>query len=544
MRRLFLLPVLMTVAAPTSAQMPDLRSMSGRPLPVADLPVGTVVLRVVRGSVTDPVVGAEVITTIRTAAGEARSGSGKTGPDGRVTFEGLPFGGEFEATVTVDGERLDTARFSLPRTGGIRVMLIAGLGPPDPAGAGGAAAHGEAGGAEPTFRMGATTGTVAPAADLPAGTLEINLRDDAGKPVAGRKVQLAVVKLKAGETGGQGDREVGLQEGTTDADGRVRFTALIIGETAGYAAVAEHDGLRLGTQPFRMPAESGLRGQIVALRRATDPRVLSLDPRTKIIVDRLEDAIQIMFALMLRNTSGEIFDPGEEGLFFPLPDGAVGAQELEGSEPIEITAGEGVRFKSTIPPDSAATFVTQVRFGYVLPADGASSLELRQVLPVTLPDPYILVPAKTGLTLEGSGLKPLKAQADKQGEKIYAYTMPPVGAGGTLDLRVLGIPARDRTGRTVAGVLSLLLLGAAAVFTAFRPGGAAGVKLASEHDSLTERREKLFQELVAIEQQRQGVEGASRDGSSGRLAERRRELVTRLESVYRDLFKLEQSASF
>ena len=111
-------------------------------------------------------------------------------------------------------------------------------------------------------------------------------------------MQLAVVRLKPGQSGPEGEREVGVEEGTTDAAGRVRWTGLTTGDVAGFAAVTEHEGLRLGTQPFRMPTESGMRGQIVALRRAADSRVLSLDPRSKIIVDLREDAIQLMFAFL------------------------------------------------------------------------------------------------------------------------------------------------------------------------------------------------------------------------------------------------------
>ena len=152
------------------------------------------------------------------------------------------------------------------------------------------------------------------------------------------------------------------------------------------------------------------------------------------------------------------------------------------------------------------------------------------------------MPAKTGLTLEGSGLKRLPDESDTQGEKIHAYAMPAIGAAGTLNLRIFGIPARDRTGRTAAAVLCLLLLGTGAVLAGPRPGGAAADKLAAEHDTLTQRREKLFQELVALEQQRHGVPGPAA-GSNGHLVERRKDLVGKLESVYRDLAKLEDSAS-
>jgi hypothetical protein len=50
-RQLFsssLLLAVVLVAAPASAQMPDLRTMNGRPLPVPDLPTGTVTVRVAR----------------------------------------------------------------------------------------------------------------------------------------------------------------------------------------------------------------------------------------------------------------------------------------------------------------------------------------------------------------------------------------------------------------------------------------------------------------------------------------------------------------
>ena len=93
----------------------------------------------------------------------------------------------------------------------------------------------------------------------------------------------------------------------------MRFTGLPTGPGSGYAAVTEVDGLRLSTEPFRMPDDSGMRGQILALRSTRDPSVLRLDPRTKVIVDLREEALAVMVGLFFRNTSQEIFDPGPRG---------------------------------------------------------------------------------------------------------------------------------------------------------------------------------------------------------------------------------------
>ena len=96
---------------PALAQMPDLRTISGRPLPVADVPPGTVVVRVVRQNMGNAAAGLDVAATIRASNGDARSSTVKTGADGRAQFSNLPPGSEFQATVTVDGEKLETARF-------------------------------------------------------------------------------------------------------------------------------------------------------------------------------------------------------------------------------------------------------------------------------------------------------------------------------------------------------------------------------------------------------------------------------------------------
>jgi hypothetical protein len=525
---------LLAAGTPAQAQpaMPNLRTMSGKPLAVPDLPPGTVTIRLARKTPANPAAGIEITATTKGANGDVRARTAKTGSDGRATFEGLATGAEFQASATVDGERLETSRFPVPGTGGTRVMLIAGLGSADSAGeAGEAAADPHAGGGNETFRMGAPTGMVAPAADLPKGTLELELKDAAGKPLTQRLVRLGEIRLTDATTEGA-SRHVSVHDGTTDAAGKVRFDNLTTGESAGYAAISDYEGVRISTVPFRMPPDTGMRGNILALGRTRDPSVLRLDSsRTKIVVDLREDALAIMIALYIHNPSKEMFDNGEEGLFVPFPEGAVNAQEIEGGEPIEIVPGKGVRLKTPIAPDTGAQFMTQMRYGYILPADGERVREVRQVLPIGLSDPFLLVPASTGLELSGDGVKSLPPDKDGRGDKVNQYTTHPIPAGGTLALTVSGIPGRDRTGRTIASILVLGLLGVGVVLarTGRKPGSAGGVSA----NDLVDKREHIFAELVEIERQRQS------DGANPRLDERRRETVSRLESVYRELARLD-----
>jgi hypothetical protein len=99
--------------------MPDPKAMSGIPLPVPDIPAGTVTARVIRGALTNPVQGQSVELI---GAGAARTAS--TDEAGRATFTGVPTGARVKAVVTVNGERVESQEFDMPAAGGVRVMLV------------------------------------------------------------------------------------------------------------------------------------------------------------------------------------------------------------------------------------------------------------------------------------------------------------------------------------------------------------------------------------------------------------------------------------
>src|SRR3954470_13302911 len=115
-----LLACVMAVPSSLQAQMPDPRQMSGIPLPVADLPSGTVTVRVVRGVMTNVIAGQVVELT-----GGASPLSAKTNDAGRAEFSGLQPGARLKAATTVNGERIESQEFAVPPAGGIRLALIA-----------------------------------------------------------------------------------------------------------------------------------------------------------------------------------------------------------------------------------------------------------------------------------------------------------------------------------------------------------------------------------------------------------------------------------
>lgn len=102
--------------------MPDPSLIHGQPLPAPELPVGTITVRVVREAIGNDLAGQEVRLTV---GGVPRTG--KTDEQGRAEFAGLQPGAQALAEVTVDGEELVSQPLTVPGSGGLRIILVAGL---------------------------------------------------------------------------------------------------------------------------------------------------------------------------------------------------------------------------------------------------------------------------------------------------------------------------------------------------------------------------------------------------------------------------------
>jgi hypothetical protein len=115
--------LLILLAAPAIAQqMPDPSLIHGKALPAPELPDGTITVRVVRESIGNDIPNQPVSLT---ATGRTRTAS--TDAQGRAQFTNLPVGQEGRAAATVDGEALQSDPFTIPSSGGLRVILVAGI---------------------------------------------------------------------------------------------------------------------------------------------------------------------------------------------------------------------------------------------------------------------------------------------------------------------------------------------------------------------------------------------------------------------------------
>jgi hypothetical protein len=114
--------VLMIAGTAGAQDMPDPSLIHGRAIPASELGDGIVTVRVVREAIGNNVPGQQVQVII---GGTKRTAT--TDDQGRAEFNNLPRGDEARAEVTVDGEQLASQPFRVPTTGGLRVILVAGM---------------------------------------------------------------------------------------------------------------------------------------------------------------------------------------------------------------------------------------------------------------------------------------------------------------------------------------------------------------------------------------------------------------------------------
>jgi hypothetical protein len=116
--------MLVVVSAIAWAQdMPDPSLIHGRAIPAQELAAGTVTVRVVREAIGNNVPGQQVRVSV-----DGTTRSATTDAQGRAEFADLPKGGaNAVAEVTVDGEKLVSQPFAVPTSGGLRVILVAGI---------------------------------------------------------------------------------------------------------------------------------------------------------------------------------------------------------------------------------------------------------------------------------------------------------------------------------------------------------------------------------------------------------------------------------
>jgi hypothetical protein len=313
----------------------------------------------------------------------------------------------------------------------------------------------------------------------------------------------------------------------TDENGRAEFKSLAPGTTVKFTA--DVDGEHLESREFAAPGRGGIRLMLVA----TDPNKkgvpeppaqtgpVSIGDQSRFVVQPREEAVELFYLLDIANNQTFPVNPSSP-FVFELPDGASGSAIMDGSSPQASVKGMRVTVVGPFAPGH-----TFVQVATSLPAEDGS-IEIAQRLPANL-DQLAVIVKKLGseTTLKSPQLKEQR-EMPADGDVFIAATGGPVTAGQVIELTIDGIPHHSQAPRRVALGLAVCVV-LVGVWFAARPTGDASAQ-AGDRKRLIARREKLFNELARLDQDR--LSGRS---DERRAAARREELMSALEHVYNAL---------
>jgi hypothetical protein len=351
-----------------------------------------------------------------------------------------------------------------------------------------------------------------PVTDLPAGHVSVRLiRGQLSNNIQGHAIEMLA--------GGK------VQTVKTDENGRAEFSGVAPGTTAKAAATV--DGERLESQEFPWPGDGGIRLMLVATPKGGDapPAVFQPQPgnvvfgdQTRVIIEHADAALQVYYLLDIVNTARAPVNP-PSAVVLDMPSGALSASILSGA-PQAVALGDHVSITGPF-----ASGRTEVQIAYSMPIS-SGDVTFEQVLPLAVPGLAVLM-RKTGDISMSSPQLPNIQERVIEGDTYLLAQGPALHSGATLAVTVSGLPHHSPWPRRIALTLALLMLGSGFWAAGRRPSPTANAVRAKQ---LSGKREKIFSELVRLEQQR-------RAGSidTAKYAERRSALVAQLERVYRDL---------
>jgi len=344
---------------------------------------------------------------------------------------------------------------------------------------------------------------------LPAGSIRVEVVDEADAPVAGQPIRLGVM-----EQSGKRESKTCL----TDEQGTCLFEGLLTDTKHSYRVNAPYQGARYSSTPFRLDESQGQQVRVVRLETTTDDsRIFQVLGRT--MIEFRDDRAHVTQEARLTNLGEETYVFPDGGMKIRLPDGfkAVNARESMTDQQITGT-DDGVDITGSIPPGRATLMWT-----YDVPVSG-TDMTLEQRVPFATMEYQVVSDYVDGMSLEVEGFQTARVHDGGDRRFLVAGLMrrpgePPLDP---LRIRIRGIPGGGPL-PYVATAIALVFLGLGFMFVS-RPADPSVFVAKIRED----RQRELLDEIAALE----GERAAETVGPSF-YEQRRRELADELAIVLR-----------
>jgi len=320
-------------------------------------------------------------------------------------------------------------------------------------------------------------------AELPAGTITVEVIDQAGASVPKQAVRLGVME----QSGGRESKAC-----VTDDEGRCSFDALLTDSKHSYRVNVPYDGARYSATPFRLDAAKGQRVRVVRLPTTTDNRrVFQVLGRT--MIEFRNDRAHIRQEARLTNLGEATYVFPDGGLSIRLPDGFKAFDSMEVMTDQQLLAtDEGLEISGSIPPGRADLMWT-----YDIPV-GGTSVSIQQAVPFATMEYQVVSDYVDGMTLEVEGFQVARVHEGGDRRFLVAGLMrrpgePPIDP---LRIHIRGIPGGGPLPYIASAIAAIFVF--FGIWLLFRPSDETAV-LAKVREG---RRSELLDEIASLESQR------------------------------------------
>jgi hypothetical protein len=477
--------------------------MPGTAFALPDSPLGQLTIGTFDLVAKAPIGQVQVELEIQPPQGEPQLRGGTTDAQGKLVFDGLlppdvPAGSKLivSATLREGQEPRRSKPFEMDGSSGVAVVLAEGA---EQWAAEDAHARAQSDPhAMPQQRARLPAPRILPS--LAGGTVRVRLVDANDAPVAGQ--EFVVVQRTAEGTGGT-------WRGTTGATGMGEVSGVEVRGEALYVVKLQYDGAPYQSSFFGLDKRGGVAVDLRVFEVTSDPSVI----RSALQVDitGLEnDHAQVVHIYEALVSGDKAFWPSG-GMKIPAMTGAKGLVVLRRAEPWldHEEKADFVNLAGPLPPGE----LVNLSFGYLIEHDG--SVQFDWHTPFELIESSVLV--AEGQELQAAGAtegEPPPQMPDKS-----AWLLGPRPAGAQLQFSIGGLPTTNPLFRQLALWLAVLMALAAAIGVVATPRRSARDRLVRERDQLLAHLEQL-----------------GNDGSP----QRRQQLMTTLDRVYRQLRALDQ----
>jgi hypothetical protein len=319
--------------------------------------------------------------------------------------------------------------------------------------------------------------------ELPAGTIAIEVVDEAGAAVSKQAVRLGVME----QSGGRDSKAC-----VTDEKGTCSFDALLTDTKHSYRVNVPYNGARYSCTPFRLDSEKGQRVRVVRLPTTTDNRrVFQVLGRT--MVEFRDDRAHIQQEARLTNLGEATYVFPEGGMPIRLPDGFKAFDSMEVMTDQRLAAtDDGLDISGSIPPGRVDLMWT-----YDIPASGTSVL-IEQPVPFATMEYQVISDYIDGMTMEVEGFQVARVHEGGDRRFLVAGMMRRPGDApiDPLRIHIRGIPGGGPLPYFAAAIaLIFVFLG---IWLLFRPLDRTAIMARVRED----RRAELLDDIASLESQR------------------------------------------